>query len=209
MRLCAENLSLERGGRQLFANLSFEINDGAALVIKGSNGAGKSSLLRAIAGFLPFSEGRLRHEGGGAPSELGEQTHYVGHADSLRTALTAGENLAFWAQMLGGKVSSVRPALGRLGLSHVFDFPVRALSAGQKRRVALGRLLLSYRAIWLLDEPTTGLDVGGQALLADIMQDHLSRGGLIVVATHIPLGIVATRQIQLKAPGFVPVGDDV
>jgi heme exporter protein A len=209
MRLCAENLGLERGGRRLFANVSFEVNEGEALVGEGLNGAGKSSLLRAIAGFLPFSEGRLWREGGDAEAKLGEQAHYLGHADALRSALTAGENLAFWAQMLGGDVSDVKSALLRLGLPHVFDFPVRTLSAGQKRRVALSRLLLSQRTIWLLDEPTTGLDIGGQKLLADAMQHHLFRGGLIVVATHAPLGIAANRQIRLGAEGAVPFGEDV
>jgi heme exporter protein A len=209
MRLCAENLGLERGGRRLFANVSFEVNAGEALVVQGSNGSGKSSLLRAVAGFLPFSEGRLQHEGDDARATLGEQAHYLGHADSLRSALTAGENLAFWAQMLGGAVGDVKPALLRLGLRHVVDFPVRALSAGQKRRVALCRLLLSHRTIWLLDEPTTGLDIGGQALLADVMRDHLSRGGLILVATHAPLGIEATRQLRLDSRGFVPGKEEV
>jgi heme exporter protein A len=206
MRLYGENLSLERGGRRLFADLSFEVREGEALVIQGSNGAGKSSLLRAIAGFLPFSGGRLRHEGGDAHANLGEQAHYLGHADSLRSTLTAEENLAFWAIVQGGGVFGLQPALERLGLPHVLDFPVRALSAGQKRRVALARLLVAHREIWLLDEPTTALDVGGQALFANAMQEHLSKGGLIVVATHAPLGIVATREVRLDAAGCMPVG---
>jgi heme exporter protein A len=206
MRLYGENLSLERGGRRLFAGLSFEVREGEALVIQGSNGAGKSSLLRAIAGFLPFSGGHLRHEGGDAHGRLGEQAHYLGHADSLRSALTAEENLAFWAVVQGGGVFGVQPALERLGLPHVLDFPVRALSAGQKRRVALARLLVVRREIWLLDEPATALDVGSQTLLADTMQYHLSQGGLIVVATHAPLGIVATREVRLNTAGCMPVG---
>jgi heme exporter protein A len=207
MRLYAENLSLERGGRRLFADLSFEVHEGEALIVQGSNGAGKSSLLRAIAGFLPFSGGCMRHEGGDVQAKLGEQAHYLGHADSLRSALTAGENLAFWAEMLGGGVGGVKPALERLGLPHVFDFPVRSLSAGQKRRVALSRLLTSHKSIWLLDEPATSLDVGSQSLLADAMGDHLSRGGLIIVATHTPLGLVASRQIRLDTTGYLPVGE--
>jgi len=209
MRLYAENLSLERGGRRLFADLSFEVHGGEALVVQGSNGAGKSSLLRAIAGLLPLSGGCLRHEGGDAKATLGEQAHYLGHADSLRSALTARENLTFWAEMLGGALSGIKPALARFGLPHVLDLPVRALSAGQKRRVALSLLLIAQKAIWLLDEPATALDVGSQTLLADAMRDHLSRGGLIVVATHTPLAIVATRRIQLDAAGFIPVGEGV
>jgi heme exporter protein A len=206
MRLSGENLILERGGRRLFTGLFFEVREGEALVIQGSNGAGKSSLLRAIAGFLPFSGGHLRHEGGNAQARLGEQAHYFGHADSLRSALTAEENLAFWAVVHGGSACGVKPALERLGLPHVLDFPVRALSAGQRRRVALARLLIAHRAIWLLDEPTTALDGGSQTLFASVMQYHLSRGGLIVVATHAPLGIGAARQVRLDYAGYASVG---
>jgi heme exporter protein A len=206
MRLYGENLSLERGGRRLFAGLFFEVREGEVLVIQGSNGTGKTSLLRAIAGFLPFSGGRLRHEGGDAHARLGEQAHYLGHANSLRDALTAEENLAFWAAMQGGAAFGVKPALARLGLPHVLDFPVGALSTGQKRRVALARLLVAHREIWLLDEPTTALDIASQILFANTMQEHLSKGGLILVATHVPLGIVARREVQLDSAGWVPVG---
>jgi heme exporter protein A len=205
MRLYGENLGLERGGRRLFAGLSFEVREGEALIVHGSNGAGKSSLLRAIAGFLPFTGGRLRHEGGDAHAGLGEQAHYLGQTDSLRSALTAEENLAFRAVAQGGAILRIKPALERLGLPHILDFPVRALSAGQKRRVALARLLIAHKEIWLLDEPMTALDGGSQTLLANTMKDHLSQGGLIAVATHAPLGIVATREIQLDAVGYTPV----
>ena len=198
MRLSAENIGLERGGRQLFAGLSFEVGDGEALVVVGPNGAGKSSLLRAIAGFLPLNAGGVTLTGGDAEATLGEQSHYLGHADSLKGALTAGENLAFWAGVLGD--DSGRPrwlaALTRLGLPHVADFPVRALSAGQKRRVALARLLVARRPLWLLDEPTTALDVASQALFAAIMREHLAAGGLIIAATHAPLGLDA-RTLEL------------
>jgi len=198
MRLSAENIGLERGGRQLFAGLSFEVGDGEALVVVGPNGAGKSSLLRAIAGFLPLSAGSIGLSGGDAEATLGEQAHYLGHADSLKGALTAGENLAFWAGVLGD--GSGRPrwlaALTRLGLPHVADFPVRALSAGQKRRVALARLIVARRPLWLLDEPTTALDVASQVLFAAIMREHLADGGLIVAATHAPLGLEA-RTLEL------------
>ena len=200
MRLGAENISLERGGRLLFAGLSFEVSDREALVVVGANGAGKSSLLRAIAGFLPLNSGKLGLEGGDPEASLGEQAHYLGHADSLKGALTAGENLSFWAGVLGGDAR--RPAwlaaLGRLGLPHVADFPVRALSAGQKRRVALARLLVARRPLWLLDEPTTALDAASQALFAGVMQEHLASGGLIVAATHAPLGLDA-RTLRLGA----------
>lgn len=198
MRLGANDISLERGGRRLFSGLSFAVSSGEALVVVGPNGAGKSSLLRAIAGFLPLDSGALTLEGGEAEASIGEQAHYLGHADSLKGALTAGENLGFWAGVLGGDParSIILAALTRLGLPHVVDFPTRALSAGQKRRVALARLLVARRPIWLLDEPTTALDVASQDLFAEVMREHVACGGLILAATHAPLGLDA-RELRL------------
>jgi heme exporter protein A len=198
MRLVAENLTLERGGRRLFAGLSFEASAGEALIVTGPNGAGKSSLLRGLSGFLAFAKGSVRLEGGAAEASLQEQTHYLGHADALKAALTAAENLSFWAQMLGGSGAEVVPALSRLGLPHVADFPVRALSAGQKRRVALARLLVAPRPLWLLDEPTTALDVAAQGLFADVMRAHLQGGGIVVAATHAPLGLEGAKSLRLE-----------
>jgi heme exporter protein A len=207
MRLSAENLTLERGGRRLFAALSFAVASGEALVVLGPNGAGKSSLLRGVAGFLPFSSGRVALLGGDAEASLQEQTHYLGHADSLKGALTAAENLEFWAEVLGGEAAQAAPALNRLGLPHVADFPVRALSAGQKRRVALARLLLPPRPLWLLDEPTTGLDAAAQALFAEVMRAHLADGGIIVAATHAPLGLERAQTIRLEGATLVGAGE--
>jgi heme exporter protein A len=197
MRLVAENLTLERGGRRLFAGLSFTVGAGEALVVAGPNGAGKTSLLRGLAGFLRFSIGRATLEGGGADLTTGEQIHYLGHADSLKAALTAGENLSFWAALLGGAAGRETEALRRLGLPHVADFPVGALSAGQKRRVALARLLVAPRPLWLVDEPTTALDAAAQGLFAEVMGEHLAGGGLIVAATHAPLGLERAQTIRL------------
>jgi heme exporter protein A len=194
MRLAAENLTLERGGRRLFSGLSFALGVGEALVVTGLNGSGKSSLLRGLAGLLPFAAGRVRFEGG----EIAEQTHYLGHLDALKSALTAAENLAFWGGLFGAVAPRVEAALARLGLPHVADFPVRALSAGQKRRVALARLLAAPRPLWLIDEPTTALDAGAQDLFAGVMREHLAGGGLIVAATHAPLGLDAARSLRLE-----------
>ena len=198
MRLVAENLTLERGGRRLVAGLSFALGDGEALIVTGPNGAGKSSLLRGLAGLLPFSAGHTRLEGGAAALTMAEQTHYLGHADSLKSALSARENLSFWAALFGGAAVSETEALRRLGLPHVADFPVRALSAGQKRRVALARLLVAQRPLWLIDEPTTALDAGAQQLFAAAMRAHLADGGLIVAATHAPLGLESAQTIRLS-----------
>jgi heme exporter protein A len=201
MRLRAWDLTIERGGRRVIAELSFEAAPGAALIITGPNGAGKTSLLRALAGFLPIEAGGLALDGGDSERTVGEQAHYLGHADGVKAALTGGENLAFAAAMLGG--DSSRPAqlaaLTALGLSHVVDFPARLLSAGQRRRVALARLLVAKRPVWLLDEPTTALDAGAQTALADVMRAHLKGGGILVAAVHGDLGLDGARELRLGA----------
>ena len=201
MRLSAWDLTIERGGRRLFAGLSFAVDQGAALVVTGPNGAGKSSLLRALCGFLPLEAGGFALEGGDAERTVGEQAHYLGHADGVKGALTAGENLAFAAAMLGGRSSreAQRDALARVGLAHVIDFPARLLSAGQRRRVALARLLIADRPLWLLDEPATALDAAAQAALAAIMQGRLRGGGIIVAAAHAPLGLDGAQELRLGA----------
>jgi heme exporter protein A len=202
MRLIGANVTIERGGRRLFSDLSFAVAAGEALVVTGRNGAGKSSLLRAIAGLLPIAAGEMRLEGGEPEQGLGAQAHYLGHADALKGSLTARENLDFWAAMLRAETApqatGAGAALERLGLAHVIDFPVAILSAGQKRRVALARLLVARRPLWLLDEPTSALDAAAQARLAEIMAAHLVGGGMIVAATHAPLGLDA-RELKLDA----------
>jgi heme exporter protein A len=201
MRLRAWDLEIERGGRRLVAGLSFDVDQGSALMVTGPNGAGKSTLLRALCGFLPVEAGDFALEGGDPERTVGEQAHYLGHLDALKGALTAGENLAFWAGALGGEASreASRDALARVGLSHVIDFPARALSAGQKRRVALARLLVAHRPLWLLDEPTTALDATSQAAFAAIMRTYLDEAGIIVAATHASLGLAGARELRLGA----------
>jgi heme exporter protein A len=182
MRLRAWDLTIERGGRRVISGLSFEAVEGTALIIIGPNGAGKTSLLRVLAGFLPIESGGFALEGGEAERTVGEQAHYLGHADGVKGALTAGENLAFAAAMLGGDSSRATQlgALAALGLGHVIDFPARLLSAGQRRRVALARLMIAKRPLWLLDEPTTALDVG-----------------ILLAAVHAPLGLDGARELRL------------
>ena len=199
MRLSAHEIAIERGGRLILSGVSFEARAGEPLLLVGPNGSGKSSLLRAVAGFLPLAAGTLTLQGGAAEAGVGEQAHYLGHADALKGALTAGENLAFWAAALGGDSARTAwlAALDRLGLAHVADFPVRALSAGQKRRVALARLLVAPRPIWLLDEPTTALDVAAQSRFALIMRQHLADGGVILAATHAPIGLDGAVRLTL------------
>jgi heme exporter protein A len=205
MRLSAWDLTIERGGRRLIAGLSFAADEGASLIVTGPNGAGKSTLLRALCGFLPVEAGGFALEGGDPERTVGEQAHYLGHADGVKGALTAGENLAFAAAMLGGEFSRAaqEEALARVGLAHVIDFPARLLSAGQRRRVGLARLLVADRALWLLDEPATALDAAAQAALLAIMQAHLSAGGIIVAAAHAPLGLEEAQEVRLGATNDV------
>jgi heme exporter protein A len=199
MRLRAWDLTIERGGRRVIAGLSFEAAAGLGLIVTGPNGAGKTSLLRALAGFLPLEGGGFALDGGDRERTVGEQAHYLGHAEGVKGALTAGENLAFAADMLGGDSSRAAQlaALAALGLSHVIDFPTRLLSAGQRRRVALARLLIADRPLWLLDEPTTALDAGAQVALAAVMQTHLKGGGILVAAVHAPLGLEGAQELRL------------
>jgi heme exporter protein A len=201
MRLRAWDLGIERGGRRVVAGLSFEAPEGSALIVTGPNGAGKTSLLRALAGFLPIETGGFALEGGDGEKTVGEQAHYLGHADGVKGALTAGENLAFSAAMLGGdsSLAALRAALASVGLAHAIDFPSRLLSAGQRRRVALARLLVADRPLWLLDEPTTALDAAAQSAFAAIMQVYLQGGGIIVAAAHAPLGLEGAHELKLGA----------
>jgi len=199
MRLKAWDLAIERGGRKLFSGLSFAAAEGEALIVTGPNGAGKSTLLRALCGFLRLEAGGFALQGGDPERTLGEQAHYLGHADALKGALTAGENLAFWTGLMGGadSLAARREALAKVGLAHALDFPARVLSAGQKRRVALARLLIVEKPLWLLDEPMTALDVASQAAFPALMRAFLSRGGILVAATHAPLGLEGAHELRL------------
>jgi heme exporter protein A len=180
----------------VFSGLDFEASTGEALAVVGSNGSGKTSLLRLIAGLLTISGGSIGLEGGEAELTLPEQAHYLGHRDALKPALSVMENLTFWRDFLGGEASDASSSLSTVGLDHAVHLPAAYLSAGQRRRLSIARLLAVRRPVWLLDEPTNALDAAGQAMFAGLMGDHLSRGGLIVAATHAPLGIAA-RELRI------------
>jgi heme exporter protein A len=196
LRLSASGLGCVRGSRTIFDDINLELSSGEVLALVGPNGSGKSSLLRLVAGLLRESAGRIAL-GGGAPDQtIGEQAHYLGHLDALKPSLTVAENLAFWVQYLGGNVASLPAALAGLGLGSLAELPAAYLSAGQRRRLSLARLVAVPRPIWLLDEPTSALDAAGQEQLAGLMRQHLSGGGLILAATHGPLGIEA-RELKL------------
>jgi heme exporter protein A len=200
--LSAENITLVRGGRRLAAGLSLRLAGGEALVVTGPNGAGKSTLLRVLAGLLRPAGGRVAFTDGDDDPSSGH-AHYIGHSDALKGSLTAAENLAFWSAMLAKAVPGATPreALTGLAIRQAADLPVAYLSAGQKRRVALARLLVSPRPLWLLDEPMTALDAAAQARLLEMMRRHLGAGGLIVAATHAPLGLPETRELRMGGPG--------
>lgn len=189
MRLFADQLACRRSTRVVFENLSFEVSAGEALAVTGPNGAGKSTLLRVIAGLLPVLAGRIGLDPAPDDIPLAERCHYVGHRDALKPALTPRESLAFWRTMLGGEAATPDDALAAVGLSHAAGLPSAYLSAGQRRRLAFARLLVSRRPVWLLDEPQSALDAASRERLAALMADHLKGGGLILAATHDPLGI--------------------
>jgi heme exporter protein A len=196
MRLSGRDVRCVRSGREVFCGLDFEISSGGALAVTGPNGAGKTSLLRLIAGLLTLAGGSIALAGGETELTLPEQAHYLGHRDALKPALSVKENLSFWRDFLGGKTFDTEECLLRVDLDHAAHLPAAFLSAGQRRRLSIARLLVVRRPIWLLDEPANALDATGQSLFAGLMAEHLARGGLIVAATHAPLGIAA-RELRI------------
>ena len=198
LRLSGADLGCIRGGQHVFSGVSFAVSAGQALARTGPNGAGKTTLLRVLAGLLRLSEGTLEISGGEAESTIAEQVHYVGHQDALKPALSVAENLGFWTGFLGEK-SSAADGLAAVGLAGLADLPAAYLSAGQRRRLALARLVAAPRKIWLLDEPTAALDTAAQARLGELMRDHMDGGGIVIAATHGPLPILHAAELRLGA----------
>ncbi len=188
MRLTGRGLECIRGGREILGSLDFEAVSGEALAVTGPNGAGKSSLLRIIAGLLPLAGGTVALDGGETELTLAEQSHYLGHRDPLKPSLTVIENLRFWQAFLRG-YGDPEQALIAVGLGHAAALPAGFLSAGQRRRLSIARLLTVKRPVWLLDEPTSALDHDGQAMFAEAATAHLKSDGILVAATHGPLGV--------------------
>ncbi len=191
-------VTVRRGGRELFRDLSLRLGAGQACALTGANGSGKTSLLRAVAGLVRVEAGEIAF-GGTEPSEArGAGTHFVGHADALKPARTAGEELAFWSRWCGGDAASAEMGAKTLGVHGLLDLEVRRLSAGQRRRLALARLVAAPRPLWLLDEPLSPLDAEWRARFGEIMARHLAGGGLILAAVHDPLPVTA---ISLEIAG--------
>jgi heme exporter protein A len=196
VRLIASGLGASRGGRPVFSGLSFSVAGGEVLAVTGPNGAGKSTLLRLIAGLLAPSAGSLVLDP--ADDDIGRQAHYLGHLNGLKPALSLAENLAYWRRLLGGSGDvALGDALDAVGLAGLESLPVSVLSAGQKRRAAIARLLLSYRPIWLLDEPLTALDAHAEVLFARQINAHCARGGMVIAATHHDLPVDPTATLML------------
>jgi heme exporter protein A len=193
--LQAEGLAAFRGERLVFSGIGFTVAAGGALVLTGPNGSGKSTLLRLLAGLVRAAAGRVLWRGEETLADLvghGTRVAYVGHLDAVKAGLTAAENLHFW----GGR-EAVERALALLGLTALRDLPARMLSAGQKRRLALARLALTTAPIWLLDEPTLGVDAASVERLGALLAAHRASGGLVVAATHLPLPLPDAAQLAL------------
>jgi heme exporter protein A len=193
----ARDLACLRGERAIFAGLSFSLGAGGALLLVGANGAGKSSLLRLLAGLLPLAAGTLLWNGADALADRAAHAarlRYLSHQDALKPALTARENLRFFARLWGGDVET---ALAALDLAPLAELPARVLSAGQKRRLALARLALGPAPLWLLDEPTVGLDAAAVQRLGELLAAHRAAGGMVLAATHLPLPLPGAGELRL------------
>ena len=200
--LSIRDLSVSRGERPLFAGFDLRLGAGDAVALTGANGAGKTSLLRAVAGFLKPDDGEIVFEGAGGPIDAetarSRHVHMVGHLDGLKGGRTAAEELAFHTRWLGG--GDVGPAVEALGLGPLMGLEVRRLSAGQRRRLALARLIAAPRPLWLLDEPLTPLDARWREAFGALMRAHLDGGGMILAAVHDPLPIAA-RELRVGGEG--------
>ena len=214
MHLVVSNLCAIRGGEVIFSDLGFEVSEGEALIITGHNGSGKSTLLRVVAGLLSPAEGAVVLQGkpDGVSDDFSEKPfsehcHYLGHENAMKPALSVMENLGFWREMDDEPHLEIDEALEMVGLPALAHVPYGHLSTGQKRRISIARLLVSWRPIWLLDEPTAGLDARSEAQFADLMKVHLEDAGIILAATHIPLGLDKTKSLVMGVMGVAETAD--
>ena len=187
--LSLDDVAVDRGGVPILQGVALRVRPGCAVVLRGPNGSGKTTLLRAVAGLQPLAAGRID----GPP----EGAAYAGHADGIKGVMGVAENLRFWAAVYGTGPAAVGAALDRMNLRALADRPAQNLSAGQKRRLGLARLLVAGRGLWLLDEPTVSLDAASVALFAGVVGDHLAAGGAVLAATHIDLAIPGASDFDL------------
>ncbi|MDR9806639.1 heme ABC exporter ATP-binding protein CcmA [Rhizobium hidalgonense] len=212
MHLTAENLAARRGEDLIFANISFHLAAGEALVLTGRNGSGKSTLLRVVAGLLRQEKGTVifYEEASAKGRPPCEASHYLGHKNAMKNELTVAENLDFWRSFLGSPDTpglSIEDAAEAVGLSGITHLLFGYLSAGQQRRFAFAKLLVAHRPIWILDEPTAALDTAADRLFAALIEAHLAKGGIVLAATHQPLGLKSMQ--ELKMAGFAGVEQEL
>jgi heme exporter protein A len=199
MRLTVKNLACVRGARTVVKGVTFALGEGEGLLLEGPNGAGKTTLLRTLAGFIEQGEGEAAFEGGDPERSVGEQCHYVGHLNGVKAGFTVEENLRFyWSFLEGTDEADIDRAAGIFNLDALRGIPAGLLSAGQKRRLGLARLVLAWRPLWLLDEPSVSLDVASQQALAQTVRDYLTQGGMAIAATHTPLGLGVPQTLEIK-----------
>jgi heme exporter protein A len=198
-RLTVNSLKAQRGERVLFQDLSFDVVAGQSLLVEGANGCGKTTLLRTIAGYARPDAGNVTLDDKVQDIPLQEQLHYIGHLDGAKGTMTVEENLSFWCSYLGDGSAKLTEDL--FGLEDIFDIPAHYLSAGQRRKLALSRLIAVKRLVWLLDEPSVSLDTEARDILSAMMKRHVDDGGILLATSHTDLGISFSKQLRL---GVVP-----
>jgi heme exporter protein A len=204
MELILDKLACRRAGRLVFGNLSFRLETGQVVALRGPNGVGKSTLLRQLAGLIPVAGGDARLGSVSLARDrqgFQEQVTYAGHLDAVKPALSIGENLMLWAGIHGNDTDRADAALARFGMDGIATRPAAQCSAGQLRRLGLARLLVADRPLWLLDEPTASLDASASALVADLVREHVAAGGMALIATHVPLGLGDIPTLEMTPPG--------
>ena len=210
MKFEATNICVDRGSRRIIEGVNFALSNGEAMMVTGANGSGKSTLLRALSGLLPLADGTLHFdlldEGADDPKMIREQIHYLGHQNAMKPTLSVRENLSFWQGFTttGEKTTdgesdgmSIEEALDFVELPQTIDLPFGYLSTGMKRRVSIAKLLINEKPIWVVDEPTAGLDAHSSKMFSDLAQDHCSNGGILIAATHLPLGIKGFKSLEV------------
>lgn len=210
MKFEATDIGVDRGARRVVEGVSFCLSNGEAMIVTGENGSGKSTLLRALSGLLPLAKGSLHFdllvEGSDDPLIIREQIHYLGHQNAMKASLTVRENLSFWqgfttsGDKSGGYDSvglSVEEALDFVELPQTIDLPFGYLSTGMRRRVSIAKLLINEKPIWIVDEPTAGLDAKSSEMFSGLTQDHCENGGILIAATHLPLGVSGAKTLEI------------
>lgn len=200
-QLILHQLTQRRGSTWLFHDLNLTVEASTALILTGPNGSGKTTLLRTIAGYLKPVAGRVELVGANAQDDLATSTHFLGHLNALKGNMTVYDNLAFWSDVLAADAPALSSteAMACLNIDHLADIPAGYLSAGQQRRLALARLLVAHRQIWLLDEPTAALDAAGAGIVAGLIDSHTATGGIVIVSTHHALALQRSASCDMAS----------